>query len=553
LLKKNLILFFILVYSIIRGQTEPVKLLTPEDIANDPSLRVTKVEGIQTPLSISKDSIALISVEKINQETPKIQANNPVSTPLGLSSFKLQDDPTLAAIDSKWMDLVKQSDLYDTTAFDVGTVAIEDLVITDLSTEVLKQRLATIDAKTPFHVTYNPELERLIKTYLKNRPKALANLMGKAKYYFPLFEEKLDKYDIPLEVKYLAIVESALRPKARSRVGATGLWQFMYQTGKQYGLNVSSYIDQRQDPYLATEAACKYLTDLYDIFNDWDLALAAYNSGPGNVSKAIRRSGGNHNYWNLRGYLPRETASYVPIFYATLYLFEYANAHKLQASSEYNIHNFEVDSVHISKQLTFEQIQKTTGINESLLEFLNPSYKLNIIPKLPNKTQTLVLPREYIGLFVQNESQIYAYAQAEEAKREKPLPKYFEMDQRIRYRVRSGDYLGRIAEKYGVSVRKIKRWNKLRSNKLRIGQRLTIYPRRVPGIRNKKVTKKASAKKRKIKTPKGKYSIYTVKEGDSFWSISKKYPNVSVAQIKEWNGIWGNKLSVGTKLKIYKS
>jgi membrane-bound lytic murein transglycosylase D len=293
---------------------------------------------------------------------------------------------------------------------------------------------------------------------------------------------------------------------------------------------------------------------LYNIFDDWDLALAAYNSGPGNVSKAIRRSGGNKNYWNLRNFLPRETANYLPIFYATLYLFEYADAHNLQASDAFNLHHFEVDSVQVKKMLTFEQIKTTIGIDEELIKFLNPSYKLDIIPHVAGKSFTLVLPKEYLGLFVQNEEQIYAYATAEEAKREKPLPEYAELNQRVRYRVRSGDYLGRIAEKYGVSVSKIKKWNNLRSNNLRIGQRLTIYPRNFPSPA-KKTSTVSNTKKQESPTeaaPKGSYTTYVVKQGDSLWSISQKYKNISVSQIKTWNNIKNNKLHVGTKLKIYK-
>ena len=471
-----------------------------------------------------------------------------------LPSTKLQDNPELEEIDKRWMELIKKSDLYDTSSYNINDISLGDIIIEDLPTELLKKRLAILDAKTPFHVSYNADLEYLIKRYLKTRKKSLSNLMAKAKFYFPLFEEKLDKYDIPLEVKYLAIVESALQPKARSRVGATGLWQFMYQTGKQYGLQVSSYVDDRQDPVLATDAACRFLADLYNIFDDWDLALAAYNSGAGNVNKAIRRSGGNKNYWNIRSFLPRETANYLPIFYATLYLFEYAEEHNLQASDDFNLHYFEVDSVQVKRLITFEQIQTTTGIEEELLAFLNPAYKLDIVPHIKGKNYSLVLPREYIGLFVHNEASIYAYAAAEEAKREKPLPEYSELQQKIRYRVRSGDYLGKIAKKYGVSVNRIKRWNNLRSTKLRIGQRLTIYPRHVAANTKKKTTttKKSKKKSSKKVVPKGSYVTYVVKEGDSLWSISQKYKNVSVSQIKDWNSIRGSKLSIGAKLKIFR-
>jgi len=549
----SLILFLFSTF-LVMGQTDPnVKIIEAKDIPIDTIISSSNIYTAKASESVRIVNVTDESLIRETETTSSIQETviAVVETPV---ISNLQDNPELLAIDAKWLAFVKQSDLFDTTSYNINDIPLENIIVEDLPTALLKERLQTIDEKTPFHVSYNPDLERLIKTYLKTRKESLSNLMAKAKYYFPLFEEKLDKYDVPLEVKYLAIVESALRPKARSRVGATGLWQFMYQTGKQYGLGVSSYVDERQDPVMATEAACKYLADLYNIFDDWDLALAAYNSGPGNVSKAIRRAGGNMNYWNIRHFLPRETASYVPIFYATLYLFEYAEEHNLKPSEKFELHHFEVDSVRVKQLLTFEQIQKVTGINEELITFLNPAYKLNIIPHIATKNYTLVLPKEYIGLFVQNEAAIYAYATAEEAKREKPLPEFAEMNQRTRYRVRSGDYLGKIAQKYGVSVSKIKRWNNLKSNNLRIGQRLTIYPSRMPGVAKKNASspKKANQKKTTTPSPKGNYITYVVKEGDSLWSISQKYANISVSQIKKWNNIWNNKLQVGTKLKIYK-
>ena len=460
--------------------------------------------------------------------------------------FKINKEATL--IDSLWMSELVKSPLYDTTQYVLKDDEIIETELADLPTELLKERLKELDSQTPFHIEYNPQLENIIKTYLKRRKTSFSNVLGKARYYFPMFEEHLDQYDIPLEVKYLAIVESALKPKARSRVGATGLWQFMYQTGKQFDLNVSSYVDERSDPYRATVAACKYLSSLYKIFGDWDLALAAYNSGPGNVSKAIRRSGGSKNYWNLRPYLPRETAGYVPAFYATLYILEYADEHGIKAKESALTH-FQTDSVQVKRQLTFEQINETLNVDIELLQFLNPQYKLDIIPYIKGKNYTLALPVEAIGNFVNNEEMIYAYAEAEEAKREKPLPKYFEMNQRIRYKVKSGDFLGKIANKYGVSVSKIKQWNNLRSTRLRIGQRLTIYPRR---LNAPVVTKKLTQPKQKKTLPTGKYITYTVQSGDSLWSIAQKYSNVSVQDIKDWNNIWSVKsLKPGKKLKIF--
>ncbi len=466
-------------------------------------------------------------------------------------SLKLINHKEATLIDSLWLNSMYNSPLFDNDLFVLPSKKIEDTVAIDLSSELLKERLTHLDSKTPFNVAYNPSLERIIKSYLKHRKESLANLMQKAKYYFPMFEEHLDKYDLPLEIKYLAIVESAFGPRARSRVGASGLWQFMYYTGKQFNLEVNSYVDERHDPLRATEAACKYLESLYKIFGDWDLALAAYNSGPGNVSKAIRRSGGSRNYWNIRNYLPRETAGYLPAFYATYYILEYAAEHNLQSEKSY-LKNFETDTIIVKRQLTFDQINRVLKTDNELLEFLNPQYKLNIIPFIKGKNYTLRLPKDLIGTFVSNESQIYAFAEADDAKREKPLPKLFENPQRIRYRVRNGDYLGKIAKRYRVGVSQIKRWNGLRSNKLRIGQRLTIYPRNFTSSK-KTSTKTTSKKKLAQTTPKGKFTTYVVQKGDSLWLISKKFPKVSVSQIKKWNNIWSVKsLKPGTKLKIFK-
>ena len=372
-------------------------------------------------------------------------------------------------------------------------------------------------------------------------------MMGLSHYYFPMFEREFDNYNIPLEMKYLSIVESALKPRAKSRVGATGLWQFMFTTGKIYDLGVSSYVDERSDPIRSTEAAAKYLAKLYKIFGDWDLALAAYNSGPGNVSKAIRRSGGYQNYWNIRHNLPRETAGYVPAFLATMYVFEFAEEHGFKPERP-QFNYIETDTVVVKQMITLDQVSEATGVKMEELQFLNPSYKLDIIPKLKDKAYTLRLPREAIGLFVNNEDSIYAFAKAEFDKREKPLPQFFDSDSRIRYRVKSGDYLGKIARKYGVRVSQIKRWNGLRSNNLRIGQRLTIYPRNPSAA---KVSKPAAKTSKKPVDPKGK-KTYTVQKGDSLWSISQKFPGVSVQNIKDWNDISGNKLKIGMKLIVSK-
>ena len=461
-------------------------------------------------------------------------------------------DTDLKKIDSLVIEEKFSSSLIDTLEYiidDKDIVGNEQLTLT---TDLLKSRLSKLNAETPFNLEFNPALEKVINSYLRYRKKYYPALMAKARYYFPMFERYLDQFDIPLEMKYLAIVESALKPRARSRVGASGMWQFMYGTGRQFDLKVSSYVDERYNPEKATIAACKYLSQLYKIFGDWDLALAAYNSGPGNVSKAIKRSGGYKNYWNIRPFLPIETAGYVPAFYSTLYIFEYAEEHKIYPEVP-DFFNFQTDTVRVKRTVSFDQISEVLDIDEQQLEALNPSYKLNIIPYVEGRNYALRLPRTRIIDFLDKEKELYALADGEEQSREKPLPKYFEMDKRISYRVRSGDYLGKIAEKFGVKISQIKRWNRLKSSRLRVGQRLYIFPRKIPASRYQN-TSKAKSKTAKTTNTSSKYDIYVVKNGDSLWIIAKKFKNVSVDQIKKWNNIWSAKsLKPGTKLKIYKS
>ena len=455
-----------------------------------------------------------------------------------------EDDAYAKRIDSLWMQELYNNTLFDSIYADIINPRLSDIDYNALPTDTLKARLKVLDAKTPFNIVYHPELEKVINNYLTRRRKSMTKLMSLSGYYFPLFEEKFSQYNIPLETKYLSIVESALNPRARSRVGASGLWQFMFTTGKSYKLNVNNYVDDRFDPVKSTEASARYLSKLYKMFGDWDLALAAYNSGPGNVTKAMRRSGGYQNYWNLRPYLPRETSGYVPAFLATLYIFEYAKEHGFQPEFP-KFQTILTDTIQVKQTITFEQISKFSEVPVEVLQFYNPQYKLDVIPAAEKTTYTLRLPREKVGNFVANEEAIYAIVKEELATKETPLPKFYEVENKFRYRVRSGDYLGKIAKKFGVRVSQIKRWNGLRSDNLRIGQRLTIYGKngRAPNTKTTKTTKKNKPKPQNAKT-------YQVAEGDSLWSIAQKFPGVSVENIKEWNDISGDKLTIGESLII---
>lgn len=413
------------------------------------------------------------------------------------SSFTRHSD--MACVDSLWIKELTNQDLFNDMQDDLKRINPDVEVDYNLSTEVLKERLANLDAKSPFNIEYSKGLENIIKSYLKNRPRSYERLMAISEYYFPMFEEYLSKYNVPLEIKYLAVIESALNPRAKSRVGATGLWQFMYPTGKQYNLEVNSYVDERSDPLKATEAACQYLSSLYNIFGDWDLVLASYNAGPGNVTKAIRRSGSYSNYWNIRKNLPKETQAYVPTFLATMYIYEYAKDHGIKGKRA-PITYFETDTVMVKRQMSFKQIAQLLDVPVSQLELLNPIYKLDIIPFTTDKAHYLRLPKEKIALFASNEKAVYAYLDYEDSKREKP---YFidraetavasrrdttssrslasttatKKERSVTtktHTVKRGDNLGEIAAKYDVSVADLRKWNKIKGNNIMAGQRLKI-------------------------------------------------------------------------------
>jgi membrane-bound lytic murein transglycosylase D len=515
----NLSLLVLLFSGIAFSQVQPVK---------KDSLQKKKLKVIDS-----------IMVQTVSGDLPKTVVATSVKDTM---VFMLEDLAEARLVDSLWLQELYNSDRFEEMYGSITNETYEPVEYTELPTEVLKERLEKLNARTPFNVEYNPSLESVIKGYLKNRRKTLSRLMALSDYYFPMFEEELDRHGLPLEMKYLAIVESALDPTAKSRVGATGLWQFMFSTGKMFGLDVNSYVDERSDPIMATEAACKYLKSLYNSLGDWDLALAAYNSGPGNVSKAIRRSGGQKNYWNIRSFLPRETAGYVPAFLATMYIFEYAEEHGFKSEGP-KFPYIATDTLHVKKQISLSHVAEVTNIELAELEFLNPSYKLGIIPVIEDEKYVLRLPLDGIGKFVTHEEAVYAYAQEEFDKKEKPLPELFEQPEKIRYRVRKGDYLGKIASRYGVGVSQLKRWNGLRSNNIRVGQRLTIYPRNPGGGQAT-----AAASNDSSEAP----QTYTVKSGDSLWSISQKFPGVTVQHIKKWNDISGTTLKPGMKLKISK-
>ena len=500
----------------------------------------------------------LLSLYSFGQEHAEREINIQLPKVSYLDSLKATfiNHSTSNCIDERWVAELANVELSENMFSDITDMNYDTEVSYSLSSEVVKKRLAKLDARSPFNIEYNPALENTIKAFLKNRTKAFERLMAISEFYFPMFEEHLAKYNIPMELKYLAIVESALNPRAKSRVGASGLWQFMYPTGKQYNLEVNSYVDERYDPLKATEAACQYLSSLYEIFGDWSLVLASYNAGPGNVSKAIRRSGGSQNYWNIRKNLPRETANYVPAFLATMYIYEFRKEHGLQPKKA-ALTYFETDTIQIKRQMSFKQISELLDIPVQQLEFLNPIYKLNVIPYELEKPHFLRLPKNKIGLFVSNEDKVYAYLDYLESQKEKTKIEInptvskdslasnqhekevgSEMTEgKIRfYTVKSGDNLMKIAQKKGVQLSDLKKWNNLKSNAIFSGQKLKIQS-------NLKETPQPE-------TPTKKPEFYTVQKGDTLFIISKKHPGITVEDLKKWNSISDDAIQPGMKLKI---
>ena len=381
------------------------------------------------------------------------------------------DNPIVASFDSLLLSNLSFSDAlfsYD-SAIEASTPPI-------FSDSVYEARIQHLDTKTPIDLVYNAYVKQYINVYTKQRRQQMSRMMGLAAYYFPVFEEILDQFNLPLELKYLALVESALNPKAKSWAGATGLWQFMYNTGKEHNLKVSSYVDERMDPFRATIAACEFFKKSYSVYGDWSLVLASYNSGRGNVNKAIRRSGGKKNYWQIRRFLPKETRSYVPAFIAVCYAMNYASDHKI-SSEKPRVLFREVDTIEVKHQIDFEYLSSSLDISLDELEFLNPAYKINVIPKVDGRTYHLVLPIDKMGVFVANEKEIYAHFIKLDAEKRKDYPKYSEQDERVVHRVKSGEYLGKIARRYGCSVKKIQQWNNLKNDNIRVGQRLVLYVR----------------------------------------------------------------------------
>ena len=454
----------------------------------------------------------------------------------------IKDDPIVAALDSLYkLDLFERG--YGKISYLVNSkykFAVDSIPRYD--DMIYEARLAKLDALSPFDLQYNNYVQGYINMYILRRRELVSRMMALSQFYFPMFEEMLDKYNLPLELKYLAICESALNPMAKSRSAAMGLWQFMYPTGKMFGLKVSSYVDERCDPYKSTIAACEYFQYLYRMFGDWQMVLAAYNGGPGTVNKAIRRSGGKRTYWEIRPYLPTETQGYVPAFIAVNYVMNYTSEHNIQSAIPRKTF-LDVDTITIKKQLSFDRISTMLDIPEDELQYLNPSYRKRMIPVVSEEPSFLTLPADKIALFINNEANIYNFLKPD------TLSEDIIATQEITktHIIKKGENLSAIANKYHCSVSDIKTWNGISSNNIRAGRKLIIYTRIKKTPEKKLVTASkpdstvstAQAENTANKESSKDLKYYTVKKGDSLYKISQKY-NTTVDEIKRLNNFGVN-------------
>ncbi|MDE6532809.1 MAG: transglycosylase SLT domain-containing protein [Muribaculaceae bacterium] len=467
----------------------------------------------------------------------------------------------------------------------------------EVSDEEMVKRLSSLP--TVIEMPYNQIVRSYIDRYTKKSRAQIAAILGLSLYYMPIFEQALEEQGLPLELKYLPVIESGLNPNAVSRHGATGLWQFMLGTAKGLGLEVNSLVDERRDPYVASERAVSYLKDLYAAYGDWSLAIAAYNCGPGTVNKAIRRAGGeakDHDYWSIYNYLPAETRGYVPMFIAANYVMEYYPKHNI--SPVLPVKPLVIDTLQIAERIHFNQISKVLDIPVDELRILNPQFRADVIPGTPDSPYTLILPSQQVHAYLLSENEIRNLDPDKYGKRSVVEPGEVPNDAMLAveeteiwpedtgeedvaiaaaqgrksvivHKVAAGESLASIAEKYGVSPADIKKGNNLRRNAVRVGQQLRISTA-MPGeatladARNtntahaktqttsKKATTANNSSQKSATTKKAKASgpvTHKIRNGESLSTISKKY-GVSVEAIKKANGMTNDKLRAGKSLTI---
>jgi len=452
----------------------------------------------------------------------------------------LADDPVLAMLDSLDAAMHFEFSKFSTDTHSLNILKWKRDTIPSFSEDHYRSKLSKLDVNTPFKLVYNAAVRKYIDAYAVRHRQKVAQMLGLAELYFPLFEETLDKYNLPLELKYLAIVESALNPKAQSKSGAVGLWQFMYRTGKIYDLNTTSYMDERSDPFKATEAACQYFQYLYAMFGNWELVLAAYNGGPGTLNKAIRRSGGKRDYWELRPYLPVETQGYVPAFIAVNYVMKHASLHNIYPLKP-DFFFFFLDTLVVRQRCDLRKIAEVTQLPYDEIAFLNPTFRTTVVPATSSGL-SIILPKQKVGAFLSNLA--YIYESSEEAS---PIahidPPSVTIADKQTHKVRRGETLNAIASRYKCTVGELCEWNSIRGSMIKEGQQLVLYT----------ATAKVNAQKAPQSDSTAASSgpkFHVVQPGDTLWDIAKRN-GLSVQELKELNNMDNQQqLKIGEKLKI---
>ncbi len=509
--------------------------------------------------------IAICSIYRPLQASNENVKDSAAYSQLTISSPFPRVDPILVKLDSlTHFTFSKENQYFEGVTTNIPTY---DPAYSDA---IIKKKLEQIPAVFP--MTYNSDVKTYINYFTQVKRGYTSRMLGLCEIYFPMFEEYLDKKQLPTELKYLPIIESAFNPVAQSRVGATGMWQIMYKTARMLGLNMNSYIDDRMDPRLSTEAGINYLEQLFNIYGDWQLALAAYNAGPGNVNKAIANAGGVKNFWAIKRFLPQETQNYVPSFIGVVYAMTYANEYKIPATRPI-FNPTMMDTVIIYDKVSLQHITNTIGISKEELTFLNPSLKMGIIPPSENGF-ALRLPLGYISRFESNRSIILndpSMISVDPIVVETTAPVWESVTKTITHVVRSGESLSSIAQKYAISLSDLKKWNHLKSSTISKGQKLSIRMTTrekvavspsvssttsttstnvtKPAITNTPTTTTSNTKTIEVweTVPSTKY--HYVKSGENLSQIADKY-NVTVNQIKSWNKLSSTKIMKGQKLAI---
>lgn len=445
--------------------------------------------------------------------------------------------------------------------------------IIEFPDSVYSRRLKNIHSVVA--LPYNSIVRNHIHVYTGRKRQNFEVMLGLRDYYFPMIEDIFDSYGLPAELKYVAVIESALNPNAVSRVGATGMWQFMYSTGRAYGLTINSVVDERRDPVKSTHAAARYMKDLYKIYNDWALVIAAYNCGPGNVNKAIRRSGNHKDYWEIYYRLPRETRGYLPGYIAATYAMNYYNEHNIRPVKANLV--MATDTIMVNRDMHLEQISTVLDIPLAELKALNPQYRASIIPG-ESKPMAVTLPVNCLGDFIEYQDTISLYRADHylslSQKTASPVrsvytPPDIKGKSKLIYTVKSGDNLGYIASWYNVGLSDLRYWNNIYRNTIRVGQQLNVfvdpskkdYYAAVSSLsfeeKQRRIGKTVAPQLASSSAPSlpsdGNYEYYTVRSGDTVWDIAKKYDGVTATDILALNGLGnGGKIHVGQKLKIRK-